>query len=120
MKKILISTILSISFLFAAAPTCHPAKYCQYTGKVQRIYVNHANHILVYFDTAIDPKLSHDIGYNNTRNNAAIVDANENKIFADYFYSTLLTAQASNREITIQMRGVLGGYLKADRIFLTE
>jgi hypothetical protein len=38
--------------------------------------------------------------------------------FAKMFYSTALSAQATNRNVGIQMRGVDSGYLGFDRIWL--
>ncbi len=103
-----------------AKPTCqdHPSgPYCSYTGKVASIYVNTSNTILVYFDAPVDVSLANSFGMNITNSVAAAV-SNENPEFAKMFYSTALTAQASGRAISIQMRGNHGGYLKIDRIWL--
>ncbi len=118
--------ILAIGLFFsniswAGAPTCHThssGPYCSYQGKVSRIYINTGNTILIYFDTLLDANAASGVGFTVTQRSAAAFDLNENPEFAKIFYSTALAAQASNRDIVIQMRGTLGGYLKLDRIWL--
>jgi hypothetical protein len=107
--------------LFASTPTCHEypgGNYCVYSGVVQSIYVNASNTILLYFDNAVDVSIPQSFGINVTRGNAAAIAIGDNPEFAKFFYSTALAAQASGRKVTIQMRGVTSGYLKADRIWL--
>ena len=125
LKWIVIGGLLAISSpAFSAAPTCQHSgsgeAYCQYTGKVDRIYINSGNTILIYFDTAMDLEQTESVGFTVTSRNAAAYPAGENQDFARMFYSTALAAQASGRNITIQMRGNLGSYLKFDRIWLAE
>ncbi len=59
MKKLLLLAMLFMANFTALAsvPACYSSHngYCQYTGKVSRIYVNSDNLILLYFDTAMDP-----------------------------------------------------------------
>lgn len=106
---------------YAAAPTCHDYKesgYCKYVGKVKSIYVNSSNIILLYFDTPVDLSQPQEYGFNISNNFAAAIDITKSPEFAKLFYSTALAAQASGRNVSIQMRGVQSGYLKVDRIWL--
>lgn len=122
MKKYLLLILLGFSFsINAGTPTCHThpsGNYCQYTGKVKEIYVNSSDWILLYFDTPLDVNVPQGLGINAVRGGAAIVKISNNPEFAKLFYSTALTAQASGRDVTIQLRGVQSGYLQADRIWL--
>ena len=110
------------SLVFAGAPTCYSSYggYCQYTGKVKQIYINATNTILIYFDTPTTAQEASIDGITITNGAAAAFNAPDNPEFAKLFYSTALAAQASGREITMQMRGNLSGYLKFDRIWLAE
>ena len=105
---------------FAAAPKCYssPGGYCQYTGKVKQIYINRWNLILLYFDTPIAASEPAKAGYSINNRSAAAFPVKESPEFAKLFYSTALAAQASGRNVTIQMRGNQHGYLKFDRIWL--
>lgn len=117
---VLISSILLSNFIMAATPTCHSGSggYCRYTGKVERIYVNSGNLILLYFDSRVPLDVPASIGFNATQNAAASFNIDANPEFAKLLYSTALAAQASGRVVTIQMNGVQSGYLKIDRIWL--
>lgn len=105
---------------FAVAPKCYSTHggYCQYTGKVKRIYINRWNTILLYFDKPIAASEPVKAGFSIKSRSAAAFNVKENPEFAKLFYSTALAAQASGRNITIQMRGNHGSYLKFDRIWL--
>ncbi len=126
MKQLLFLSAIVLFFstgnLFAAAPKCQLSSsntpYCSYTGKVQRIYINSGNIILIYFDTPVDINVPKEFGYNVSKGAAAAYKVDDNPEFAKLFYSTALTAQASGRSIHIQMTDVLLGYLKFDRIWL--
>lgn len=124
MLKVWFSVILfGLSFsVFASKPTCSSASggYCQYVGKVNKIYINSSGVILMYFDTLASRDEAAAAGFNITQVNAAALPLNENPEFAKLFYSTALTAQASDREVLVQMHGVSGAYLKLDRIWLAE
>ncbi len=125
MKTIIASILLLVTFnVFAAAPTCQltssGSPYCQYNGKVNKIYINNNNLILLYFDTNLNLENAESVGYVPTNLTATAFYVSENPEFAKLFYSTALTAQASNRSVTIQMRGTTSGYLKFDRIWLAE
>ncbi len=107
--------------IFAAAPQCNAndgKPFCGYVGKVKSIYVNTANSILLYFDTNLDLTNAADAGLSVSKASAAIIKVDDNPEFAKLFYSTALAAQSTGRNITIQMRGVLNGYLIIDRIWL--
>ena len=124
MKKqalIILALLMALSAnTFAAAPKCYSSHggYCQYTGKVQRIYINRWNMILLYFDTPIAASEPAKAGYSISQRNAAAFRVDEKPEFAKLFYSTALAAQASGRNVSIQMRGTQSGYLKFDRIWL--
>lgn len=127
MNKFFILLILTLNVFafkaaYAAQPTCHSSSggYCQYTGKVKRLYVNKSNAILMYFDTPLNVADAQSIGFNATNSPAAIFYVQDGPDFAKMLYSTLLSAQARNADITIQMRGVKSGYLMMDRIWLAN
>lgn len=104
----------------AGEPTCHShnsVNYCTYTGSVSKIYANTHGIILMYFDTVLPIEKSN---ISITNGAAAAYPVADNPEFANLFYSTALAAQASGRNITIQMRGTESGYLKFDRIWLAE
>ncbi|MCL2914649.1 hypothetical protein L2725_12810 [Shewanella corallii] len=121
-RLFVLSTCLLSTSLFAAPPTCHSSHdgYCQYSGTVKSIYVNSGNVILMYFDTGFDPSSASGAGFTVSNGNAAAIRITDNPAFANLFYSTALAAQASGRPVTVQMRGVISGYLKIDRIWLAE
>ena len=104
---ILISIALLSSKVSANTPVCSSASggYCQYSGKVNRIYINAGNIILIYFETALDIAEAEAVGINISNGGAAAFKVSNNPGFAQMFYSTALTAQASGRDISIQMRG---------------
>jgi len=124
MKILLALAILLMSYgVSAEAPTCFeysPENYCRYTGKVEKVYVNDTNLILVYFDTPFSQGTPQDFGFNTIQYGAAALAINDNPTFAQYFYAAILAAQASGRDVTIQMRGVTAGYMKIDRIWLDK
>lgn len=115
-----------LTFLFpllalAAEPICktyHSGNYCQYSGKVAQIYVNSGNLVLLYFDVPISVSDANSYGMGISNGSAASLSITDNPDFANYFYSTALAAQASGRNVTMQMRGSQSGYLKVDRIWL--
>ncbi len=120
-KILLISSCLLAGYTNAGAPTCSASAggYCVYKGKVDSIYVNASNFILLYFDTPVALDVPNVAGYSITRGEAAAFKIDNNPEFANYFYSTALAAQASGRSVSIQMRGVQSGYLQFDRIWLS-
>jgi len=108
------------SGVIAASPTCSSAYggYCNYEGKVQKVYINSGGLILIYFNKAIDVSVASEAGFTITNGSAAAFTVTKNPDFAKMFYSTALAAQASGRNVTIQMTGVNSGYLEFDRIWL--
>jgi hypothetical protein len=115
-------TLLVSSHCFADKPQCYGTYggYCQYNGYVQNLYINSGNVILVYFDTAMDEGEWEKAGVAATQRSAAAILVDENPEFAKMFYSTALSAQATKRKISVQLRGVHSGYLKIDRIWLEQ
>ena len=121
-KSLFVSVLILFPLLAsAAAPTCHShssGNYCQYTGLVKRIYVNSGNLILIYFDAPVDVATANGYGMGISNGSAAAFSVSDNPEFAKLFYSTALSAQASGRAVSIQMRSNQSGYLKFDRIWL--
>ena len=111
------------SMAFSAAPECRTlaeGNYCVYEGKVRSLYVRANGLILIYFDAAFDPAIATNVGFNVSTGNATaflIADAPD---FGKLLYSTALAAQSTGRNIKLQMRGTVSGYLKIDRIWLDE
>jgi hypothetical protein len=109
----------------AGTPTCKTGSqgnpFCKYTGKVEKIYVNHENLILLYLDTAIPESELNKVGYTGvTHRNAVSCKFDDNPDFAKLFYSTALTAQATDRDITIHMHNNFRGFPKVFRIWLAR
>ncbi|MEO9599793.1 hypothetical protein [Parasphingorhabdus sp.] len=93
--------------------------YCSYTGKLSRVYINEGNMMLFYLEQAADIAVPASVGYTGvTKGTAVSYNAAVNPIFAEYFYSTALTALAADKTVGIQMRQTVGGYMKVDRIWL--
>ena len=104
----------------AAKPTCHVhngSPYCQYTGKVAQSYVNNGNQIILYFDTAFGSTSEINIP-GVTVTSACLVPGNSGMDFAKMFYASMLMAQATGRNVTVQMWGETGGYPKCDRVWV--
>jgi hypothetical protein len=122
MKNLLISIVfLALSSnVLSATPSCSSSHggYCAYIGKVDRIYINSGNLILLYFDTPMPIENASNAGFTITNGGAAAYNMSDNLEFAKMFYSTALAAQASGREVSIQMRGNQSGFMKLDRIWL--
>ncbi|WP_335899893.1 hypothetical protein [Shewanella algae] len=110
--------ILNINQVHAAKPGCSEQGYCSYRGKVKQLYVNSTGLILLYFDTVFDPSEASIVSKNVIYGFAAAVPISENPEFAKLFYSTALSANLGQRNVSIQMRGEVAGYLKIDRIWL--
>jgi len=97
--------------------------YCQYEGKVERVYVNDNGRILAFIPSSFDSSLAEAQGLSSvTYTNAFmyLVDyqTDASPEFAKMLYATLLSAQAQNRDVQMQMRKVIGGYLVIDRIWI--
>lgn len=108
----------------AGAPTCQfsgSSPYCQYTGKVTRVYINQWNTILLYFDTPMDLTQPANVGFEGiTSANAAAYPLSDNPDFGKLLYASILSAQARGAKIIVQMRNRHGGYLRIDRIWVYE
>ena len=118
---IVVAVLISVDVV-AAEPTCstyNGSSYCAYTGKVQNLYVNDGDMILMYFDSAMDLDRPALVGISGvTSSGAAAIKISTNPEFAKMFYSTALSAQATGRSVSVQMRNSLNGYLVLDRIWL--
>jgi len=102
-----------------ACAVSNGAPYCSYTGKLSRVYINESNTMLFYFEQTADIALPASVDYTGVTNGmAAAYTATVNPIFAEFFYSTALTALAADKTVGIQMRQTVGRYLKVDRIWL--
>ncbi len=105
----------------AATFNCHEQAsggYCKYVGKIQQLYINESNVMLMYYETPIDLIQASDVGLAcASLGNAAIYKTTWPS--AEYFYSTLLMALTADREINIQLGCAHDtGYLNIDRIWL--
>lgn len=95
------------------------APYCSYVGKVQKAYINEGNVLLFYFEESIDLSVVSASGYTGSPSTvAAAYLTTTNPVFAEYLYSTMLTALAADKVVTIQMSGLEGGYLRINRIWI--
>ncbi len=93
--------------------------YCQYTGKVSRAYVNESNQILMYFEQSIDLALPAAVGITGiTKNQAGTYYISNNPDFAEYLYSTLVTALAADKTVVVQFKVSESGYLRMNKIWL--
>jgi hypothetical protein len=121
---ILIILATAVDVAWAGEPVCRftnsDRAFCQYTGKVSRAYVNDGGMILLYFDTALDPAFLSEVGFASTTSTAAAAffRNSDNADFANALYSSMLTAQARDTTVTVQMYTVRGGYLVIDRIWV--
>jgi hypothetical protein len=108
----------------ASAPTCNLYSgqgYCDYNGRVTQVYINSANQILLYFDTAMPPAAPAAVGITGISNySAAIYTLTDNVEFGRALYASLLAAQARGSTIAVQLWGVAAGYAKIDRIWVYE
>ncbi len=92
--------------------------YCQYVGKIKTVYINNSNVILLYFEQTVDTALPASVGYNGVSNgSAAAFTVTVNPTFAEYLYSTALTAFAADKTVAMQFRQTVGGYMQVDRIW---
>ena len=105
----------------AGSFTCHSAHggYCAYVGKVSRVYVNEGNVILAYFASDDDPALLQNTGITGvTAYQAGSYIIGTSPTFAEYLYSTLLTAKTTDRPVVMQFRGSAANFVKIDRNWL--
>lgn len=99
-------TLLSITCLstfvtgnsVASAPACYTYSgqgYCQYTGRVYKLYVNSSGQILLYFDTVMSPVSPTSVGITGVSDfGAGIYNISDNPDYAKMLYASLLAAQA--------------------------
>ena len=109
-------------FAWAAKPVCYThngTPYCKYTGKVAKSYVNSDNNIILYFDTAFGSTSEINIP-GVTVTNACLVPGSSGMDFAKMFYASMLTAQATGRNVTLQMWGNASGYPRCDRVWVED
>ena len=122
MKKIVIILILMLSnSVWAAKPVCtshSSGDYYDFTGNISRVYINNSNVILIYFDQGVSVSEAAACGFSITNGSAALYTLDTNPDFAKLLYSTALAAHASNKQVTMQMRSVVSGYLMVDRIWI--
>jgi hypothetical protein len=109
---------------YASAPQCYPygsTGYCQYDGRVTKVYVNAYNQVILYFDAPVNSANAAAVGMTGvTVESAAIYNINSNLEFAKMLLASLLAAQARGATVTVQMMSVSGGYLEMDRIWVNE
>lgn len=95
--------------------------YCTYTGKLDKVYFNIDKNMLFYFEQWVDVALPAAAGFTGiSRGDAGAFDADLDPVFAEYFYTTALTAFAGEKTVTIQLRGNVGGYMRVDRIWVAR
>jgi hypothetical protein len=108
----------------ASAPACYPygsSGYCQYHGRVFKVYVNAWDQIILYFDATFDPAIAGAVGISGVSiNNAAIYNNAANPDFAKALFASLLSAQVRGATVSVQMSSSWGGYLLMDRIWVEE
>lgn len=107
--------------VFAAKPGCslhNGSYYFHYKGPVKTIYANESNLILIYFEAPMSVEEVASCGLTVSSGAAGSYAIDDNPEYAKLLYSTALAAQASGRDVSIQMRAVRSGYLKIDRIWL--
>lgn len=94
--------------------------YCQYTGKLKTVYINDSNLMLLFLEQPVDTALPASVGYTGVTNGTAgMYTTTVNPSFAEFLYSTALTASAADKTVTMQFRGA-AGYMKVDRIWLQK
>ena len=94
--------------------------FCRYIGKISRNYINKEPRILLYFEDAIDTSLPGTVGIDNvTKPLAATLKYTEsNDKFWTSVYATLLAAQLSDRQVTVQFVDSESNYLVIDKIWV--
>ena len=117
-------SILVAGNAFASPPACYTYSgqgYCQYTGKVYKVYVNSSSQILLYFDAPMSPTAPTSVGITGVSNyGAGIYNIADNPDYAKMLYASLLSAQARGAVVEVQLWGVSAGYMKLDRVWVNE
>lgn len=108
----------------AAQPNCYSYNgtgYCEYTGKVYQVYVNSNGEIILYFDTPMTAGQPAAVGISGvTVLGAALFRLSDSPDYAKMLYASLLAAQARGSNVQVQLWGVVGGYMKIDRIWVHQ
>lgn len=125
------SPALAASFQCGTAPNGSP--YCSYSGPVHYSYVNENGSVLLFWDPSITLAEVEAAALAAGWTGLSLFDAAavqilpdpqeptdpDNLGFAELVYSTLLVAQTSGLEVSIQMRPpVYAGRLRIDRIWM--
>jgi hypothetical protein len=109
---------------WAGAPQCYPNNgswYCQYAGPVSAAYLNASGLILLYFDTPLDPSNLSSAGVTGvSQYGGAAYVMSTNPDYAKTLYASLLAAQARGVSVTVQMQGVVQGYLQLINIWVPQ
>jgi hypothetical protein len=109
---------------WAGAPGCYTyngAGYCQYTGRVYQAYVNSNGEVILYFDTPMPESAPSSVGIAGvTVFGATLFRLSDAPDAGKAMYASLLAAQARGATVTVQMWGVVGGYMKLDRVWVNE
>ena len=115
---------LGNSAAIASAPGCYTYSgqgYCQYTGRASQVYVNSNGEIILYFDTPMAASAPASVGITGVSVlNAALYRLSDNPDYAKLLYASLLSAQVRGATIQVQLWGVIGGYMKLDRVWVYE
>lgn len=114
---LLIFSVVSI----ASSPTCHEhpsGGYCRYIGQVEQVYMNENGYILIYFEQSINTDIPKSYNFDIKKGEAAAYRVSDNPEFASSSFSAMLAAQLSEREVGLQMRGVVADRLRIDRFWV--
>lgn len=76
--------------------------------------------MLLYFDEPVDIAAATSANHNVVYPSAAAFKFTDNEKFSDYLYSSCLTALTTQKKVQIYTKGIVDGYLKADRIWLKK
>lgn len=113
------------NYSFAAGLFCSASYggYCNYSGKISRVYVNRSNLLLIYTEGGMDLSQLANAGnkFSMVTTGAAVaVNMNKYPVFGKNIYSAALTAFMGGKSITLQCKDNHGGYLQADRIWINK
>lgn len=118
--------VLMASYTADAGTSCftyNGAGYCQYDGRVSRVYMNSGGLILIYFEQAFDPGQAASVGVTGVSTGSACMYSTTPGFNLDYarmLYSSALSAQARGATVSMQLWGQNSGYMVCDRIWVNE
>ena len=105
-------SIVSLLALALIAPTSAAAgsltcgsgggPFCAWTGKIDRVYVNDSQVILMYYDVPVDVTALTNAGLtcaSPSSSKSALFKISNAPTYAEYLYSTLLTAKSWSRNV---------------------